>query len=182
MVVKEIIGKRNQGLNGKKTGKVRGPRETKFRGEKEQRRSEARPVATRGEKEQSQLRRCGGVAQLGEHLPCKQGVKSSNLSISIVRCRYADGKHPYPYRTRRLSRPRPKVLCRRQHGRTGGCRTLLVITSDAASSRDGRKLACKSILRRSNSATKHKSEARSAKRMASRDYYIKKKSTLKTEY
>ena len=26
--------------------------------------------------------KCGGVAQLGEHLPCKQGVKSSNLSIS----------------------------------------------------------------------------------------------------
>ena len=25
---------------------------------------------------------CGGVAQLGEHLPCKQGVKSSNLSVS----------------------------------------------------------------------------------------------------
>ena len=25
----------------------------------------------------------GGVAQLGEHLPCKQGVKSSNLFISI---------------------------------------------------------------------------------------------------
>ena len=25
----------------------------------------------------------GGGAQLGEHLPCKQGVKSSNLSISI---------------------------------------------------------------------------------------------------
>ena len=24
----------------------------------------------------------GGVAQLGEHLPCKQGVKSSNLSVS----------------------------------------------------------------------------------------------------
>ncbi len=24
-----------------------------------------------------------GVAQLGEHLPCKQGVKSSNLSVSI---------------------------------------------------------------------------------------------------
>ena len=23
----------------------------------------------------------GGVAQLGEHLPCKQGVKSSNLSV-----------------------------------------------------------------------------------------------------
>ena len=27
----------------------------------------------------------GGVAQLGEHLPCKQGVKSSNLSVSIVK-------------------------------------------------------------------------------------------------
>ena len=27
----------------------------------------------------------GDVAQLGEHLPCKQGVKSSNLSISIGR-------------------------------------------------------------------------------------------------
>ena len=24
----------------------------------------------------------GGVAQLGEHLPCKQGVKGSNPSIS----------------------------------------------------------------------------------------------------
>ena len=29
-------------------------------------------------------RSTGGVAQLGEHLPCKQGVKSSNLSVSIV--------------------------------------------------------------------------------------------------
>ena len=26
----------------------------------------------------------GGVAQLGEHLPCKQGVESSNLFISTV--------------------------------------------------------------------------------------------------
>ena len=26
----------------------------------------------------------GGVAQLGEHLPCKQGVMSSNLTISIA--------------------------------------------------------------------------------------------------
>ena len=25
----------------------------------------------------------GGVAQLGEHLPCKQGVMSSNLTISM---------------------------------------------------------------------------------------------------
>ena len=29
----------------------------------------------------------GGVAQLGEHLPCKQGVKSSNLSISTHLCK-----------------------------------------------------------------------------------------------
>ena len=33
--------------------------------------------------EQEEARIDGGVAQLGEHLPCKQGVKSSNLSISI---------------------------------------------------------------------------------------------------
>ena len=33
--------------------------------------------------EQVDARINGGVAQLGEHLPCKQGVKSSNLSISI---------------------------------------------------------------------------------------------------
>ena len=32
--------------------------------------------------EQVSARSYGGVAQLGEHLPCKQGVKSSNLSIS----------------------------------------------------------------------------------------------------
>ena len=33
--------------------------------------------------EQVVARLNGGVAQLGEHLPCKQGVKSSNLSVSI---------------------------------------------------------------------------------------------------
>ena len=32
--------------------------------------------------EQVVARTHGGVAQLGEHLPCKQGVKSSNLSVS----------------------------------------------------------------------------------------------------
>ena len=26
----------------------------------------------------------GGLAQLGEHLPCKQGVESSNLLVSTV--------------------------------------------------------------------------------------------------
>ena len=32
--------------------------------------------------EQVAARSNGDVAQLGEHLPCKQGVKSSNLSVS----------------------------------------------------------------------------------------------------
>ena len=36
-----------------------------------------------GEQVAAGLKENGGVAQLGEHLPCKQGVKSSNLSISI---------------------------------------------------------------------------------------------------
>ena len=30
-------------------------------------------------------RRYGGVAQLGEHLPCKQGVKGSNPFISTTK-------------------------------------------------------------------------------------------------
>ena len=34
--------------------------------------------------EQVAARSHGGVAQLGEHLPCKQGVKSSNLSVSTT--------------------------------------------------------------------------------------------------
>ena len=29
----------------------------------------------------------GGLAQLGEHLPCKQGVESSNLLVSIAKIR-----------------------------------------------------------------------------------------------
>ncbi len=32
----------------------------------------------------------GGVAQLGEHLPCKQGVKSSNLLVSMMAMSSAD--------------------------------------------------------------------------------------------
>ena len=35
--------------------------------------------------EQVAARSNGDVAQLGEHLPCKQGVESSNLFISIAR-------------------------------------------------------------------------------------------------
>ena len=33
--------------------------------------------------EQVAARSNGGLAQLGEHLPCKQGVESSNLLVSI---------------------------------------------------------------------------------------------------
>ena len=39
-------------------------------------------IGIASEKREARIR--GGVAQLGEHLPCKQGVKSSNLSVSIV--------------------------------------------------------------------------------------------------
>ena len=35
--------------------------------------------------EQVDARLNGDVAQLGDHLPCKQGVESSNLFISIAR-------------------------------------------------------------------------------------------------
>ena len=34
----------------------------------------------------------GGVAQLGEHLPCKQGVMSSNLTISTLAISHANLK------------------------------------------------------------------------------------------
>ena len=44
---------------------------------REKKRSEKREK-TRGPK----VQRYGGVAQLGEHLPCKQGVKGSNPFIS----------------------------------------------------------------------------------------------------
>ena len=40
--------------------------------------------------EQVAARSNGGVAQLGEHLPCKQGVKGSNPSISIACDKHAD--------------------------------------------------------------------------------------------
>ena len=35
--------------------------------------------------------KCGGIAQLGEHLPCKQGVRSSNLLISTTYWRLDTG-------------------------------------------------------------------------------------------
>ena len=42
--------------------------------------------------EQVAARSNGDVAQLGEHLPCKQGVESSNLFISIgIKKKIPDG-------------------------------------------------------------------------------------------
>ena len=35
--------------------------------------------------EQAAAGEFGGLAQLGEHLPCKQGVESSNLLVSTVK-------------------------------------------------------------------------------------------------
>ena len=43
----------------------------------------------------------GGVAQLGEHLPCKQGVKSSNLSISTVKAKALTTNVPWKLHTKR---------------------------------------------------------------------------------
>ena len=40
------------------------------------------PRAFSGEAKRRRTAADGGVAQLGEHLPCKQGVDSSNLFIS----------------------------------------------------------------------------------------------------
>ena len=39
-----------------------------------------------GELKQSPIKKYGGVAQLGEHLPCKQGVMGSNPIISTTGC------------------------------------------------------------------------------------------------
>ena len=38
----------------------------------------------------------GGLAQLGEHLPCKQGVESSNLLVSTA------AQTPRPYLENRI--------------------------------------------------------------------------------
>ena len=43
----------------------------------------------------------GGLAQLGEHLPCKQGVESSNLLVSISRAKKKDLQ---PYLENRIPR------------------------------------------------------------------------------
>ncbi len=52
----------------------------------------------------SEIVTSGGVAQLGEHLPCKQGVMSSNLTISTkVMKRGRDGPHAQANAFRRVS-------------------------------------------------------------------------------
>ena len=55
----------------------------------------------RGKEKISILMPCsyGGVAQLGEHLPCKQGVRSSILLISTKGRRKTKKRRPSPERT-----------------------------------------------------------------------------------
>ena len=46
----------------------------------------------------------GGVAQLGEHLPCKQGVKGSNPFISTIKGKtLRDGRTEIPERNRSVA-------------------------------------------------------------------------------
>ena len=42
----------------------------------------SKPTTKNGEKNYKPIKSIGGVAQLGEHLPCKQGVMGSNPIIS----------------------------------------------------------------------------------------------------
>ena len=46
----------------------------------------------------------GGLAQLGEHLPCKQGVESSNLLVSIAVENTADRTLKTEYREESINR------------------------------------------------------------------------------
>ena len=45
----------------------------------------------------------GGVAQLGEHLPCKQGVSGSNPLVSMVRGEAARGNRSLTLRSMRAT-------------------------------------------------------------------------------
>ena len=48
--------------------------------------------------------RYGGVAQLGEHLPCKQGVKGSNPFISTIKGKtLRDGRTEIPEKNRSVA-------------------------------------------------------------------------------
>ena len=60
-------------------------------------------------------------------------------------CRCAQGKHPYPSRTRWLRLERPMVLCWRRHGRAGGCQ---IIYGGVAQL--GEHLPCKQGVKSSN--------------------------------
>ena len=53
---------------------------------------------------------CGGVAQLGEHLPCKQGVRSSILLISTKKERNPKGFSYIARRTEKVQRARQEGM------------------------------------------------------------------------
>ena len=51
----------------------------------------------------------GGVAQLGEHLPCTQGVRSSSLLISTIKTFYCTLKTAYQLKETHLLIPEYKL-------------------------------------------------------------------------
>ena len=61
--------------------------------------------------EQVAARSFGGIAQLGEHLPCKQGVKGSNPFISTKAMKRAHAAVPAACRKRNACIP--KAACSR---------------------------------------------------------------------
>ena len=52
----------------------------------------------------------GGLSQLGEHLPCKQGVESSNLLVSI--CKSVDLQKDLSYLENRISKNQVSNVCK----------------------------------------------------------------------
>ena len=72
-------------------------------------------------------------------------IKKKHQKTKRFWCRYAQGKHPYPSRTRWLRLERPMVLCWRRHGRAGGCQ---IIYGGVAQL--GEHLPCKQGVKSSN--------------------------------
>jgi hypothetical protein len=66
----------------------------------------------------------------GRHAPVARRLAPSSVSLAsregnAVSVAMAEGKHPVPFRTRKLSPPAPMVLPRRRGGRVGRCRDIL---------------------------------------------------------
>ena len=71
------------------------------------------------------MRACGLTFLLSDvliSLRCSVMKVSEKKPNKDFRCRCACGKHPFPSRTRWLSRRRPTILYWRRYGKIGGCR------------------------------------------------------------